>query len=449
MKIADLNPFKWAKKSVNVSEGVMWSVGGDGSVRFHGGGSQSAAESPFPALTPGKALEDAGLYGGHSTIAGSIASMPLILWRGTKENRSHASNEPLYNLLMRAPNPKQTAYEWKSWLVSELLMHRNAFCRLVRMTTDRGRIRHILPIEQHRVKVEVRGDDQIRYRVKRAAQDWRTAYDGSSSPASVSAALPQLSGGDYEVFGPSEIMHFRLFSVSPNAGLPLLAHARTSIGLNIMLEEVAARFVQNGGNAARFFKTIKTMSPEAQRNFLEEMHKQIAGKNFGAMAMLVDGMDVTEEKATSLDKQQNLESRQFGVQQNSRLIGIPAHLNNDLSRSTNNNIEHQGLEYVVYRLLNIGEAIEQRIEVSALSESEADSGLHVEFDYSNFLRGDMAARERFIKSMFNIGAFDIDECRAEIGKNPLPEGKGKTRLVPVNMIELGKEPPANAPRPNN
>ena len=85
----------------------------------------------------------------------------------------------------------------------------------------------------------------------------------------------------------------------------------------------------------------------------------------------------------------------------------------------------------------------------AIREPAQAQGYQVEFDYRNFLRGDMAAQREFVKAMWGIGAYDIDECRAELGKNPLESGKGKMRLVPVNMVELGKEPKNAGTTPGN
>jgi hypothetical protein len=49
------------------------------------------------------------------------------------------------------------------------------------------------------------------------------------------------------------------------------------------------------------------------------------------------------------------------------------------------------------------------------------------------MAGDYAARSQFIREMANLGALDVDEIRAQIGYNPLPDGMGKKRFIQVNM----------------
>src|SRR3712207_7344017 len=48
---------------------------------------------------------------------------------------------------------------------------------------------------------------------------------------------------------------------------------------------------------------------------------------------------------------QFLESKRFRIEDVCRVFRVPLHLVQDLSRSTNNNIEHQGLEFIVYTML--------------------------------------------------------------------------------------------------
>ena len=48
---------------------------------------------------------------------------------------------------------------------------------------------------------------------------------------------------------------------------------------------------------------------------------------------------------------QLIESKRFQVEDIARIYRVPLHLIQDLTRSTNNNIEHQSLEFVMYTML--------------------------------------------------------------------------------------------------
>jgi hypothetical protein len=49
------------------------------------------------------------------------------------------------------------------------------------------------------------------------------------------------------------------------------------------------------------------------------------------------------------------------------------------------------------------------------------------------MAGDFAARAQYMREAFNMGALSVDEIRAQMGYNPLPDGLGNKRFVQVNM----------------
>ncbi|MBW5390508.1 phage portal protein, partial [Brachyspira hampsonii] len=64
---------------------------------------------------------------------------------------------------------------------------------------------------------------------------------------------------------------------------------------------------------------------------------------------LEEGMQI-DPITMNLSDAQFLESRRFSVEEICRVFRVPPHLIGDLSRSTNNNIEHQSIEFVTHRI---------------------------------------------------------------------------------------------------
>jgi len=61
------------------------------------------------------------------------------------------------------------------------------------------------------------------------------------------------------------------------------------------------------------------------------------------------------------------------------------------------------------------------------------------------LRGDIKSRYEAYNIGRNAGFLSPDDIREKENMNPLPDGKGKIYLQPLNMIEAGTEPPEPAP----
>ena len=62
-----------------------------------------------------------------------------------------------------------------------------------------------------------------------------------------------------------------------------------------------------------------------------------------------------------------------------------------------------------------------------------DRNYFVEFDVNALMAGDYAARSQFLREMFHMGCLSVDEVRAAIGYNPLPDENGNKRFIQVNM----------------
>jgi hypothetical protein len=68
-----------------------------------------------------------------------------------------------------------------------------------------------------------------------------------------------------------------------------------------------------------------------------------------------------------------------------------------------------------------------------------------EFNLAGLLRGDTASRFTAYSVARNWGGLNVVEIRAFENMNPLPDGKGKLYLQPLNMGEPGQKPPEPEP----
>lgn len=304
--------------------------------------------------------------------------------------------------LMKRPNQWQNGFEWREMMMGHLALRGNAYNRV--QMNGRGNITALIPIHPDRVRPEVLQNGDYRYRVMRP-------------------------GEADEILTRADLWHLRGLSSDGITGLSPIEVARETIGLGISAQEYGARFFQNdarpGGGWIEYAGQFKDR--EARKTFRDTWQEMQAGGNRHKTAVLEMGMKY-HELAIKNNDAQFLETRQFQVTDIARIFRMPPHLIGDLTRSTNNNIEQQSLEFVTFTMTPWAERWEASIENDLLLDSE---DLDVEFDFANLLRGDAAARAEFYSSGITNGWLTRNEARMKESLNPL-DGLNEP-LVPMNM----------------
>jgi hypothetical protein len=102
----------------------------------------------------------------------------------------------------------------------------------------------------------------------------------------------------------------------------------------------------------------------------------------------------------------------------------------DLTNVRHSTVEQAAIDFVTFGLYPHTRRWQFACRRDLITE---DRDYFVEFDTTALLAGDFAARSQFMREAFNMGALSVDEIRAQIGYNPLPDGLGNKRFVQVNM----------------
>lgn len=360
------------------------------------------------------ALRLSAVFACVRVLAETFAVLPFCLYE-----RSAGVAKPVLDhwltRLLRRPNDYQNGFEWREMIMGHLALRGNAYNRTTISAV--GEIVNLMPIHPDRVKPELLPGGDYRYRVR------------------------QASGPD-EILTRDQIWHLRGLSSDGISGLSPIELARETIGLGISAQEYGARFFQNdarpGGGWIEFPGNFKEKA--ARQQFVDSWQAAQAGVNRHKTAVLEFGMKYHELGIKNNDAQ-FLETRQFQVTDIARIFRMPPHLIGDLTRSTNNNIEQQSLEFVTFTMTPWAERWEAAIENDLLLDGE---GLDVEFDFANLLRGDQAARAEFYTSGITNGWLTRNEARAKENLNPI-DGLDEP-LVPLNMQTTDQaEAAANAP----
>ena len=360
-------------------------------------------------VTAGSAMRLSAVYACVRVLAESFAILPFRMYkRKTDGGRDLVTDHWLFQL-MKHPNAWQTPFEWREMLMGHLCLRGNAFCQIV--ADGRGQIQQLVPIHPDRIKLELLDSGSYRYQV--------TTLDGKTQ------ILPR-----------GEVWHIRGLSSDGLVGLNPMEMAAEVIGVGLAAQGFGARFFANDARPAGWIEFDgKFTDVEHKKAFRESWQSSQGGSNRGKTAVLEKGFKYHELGINNSDNQ-FLELFKHTRSEIAGIFRVPPHKIGDLDRATFTNIEQQSLDFINDGMLPWTERWESSMETFLL---EDDSEFEIEFDFSNLLRGDMAARSAYYTSNINNGSMTRNEARIAEGRNPLP-GLDKP-LQPLNMVPVGESPP--------
>ena len=353
-------------------------------------------------VTPEKALQLSAVYACVRELSQGYAVLPLQFKRKTGRKTENVTNHPLIKILTKRPNRWQNAFQWREMMQSHLSLRGNGYNFI--SANGRGEIIELIPLHPDRMAVKPLSNG-----------DYNWVFTGKNGTTE---------------YAREEIWHIKGLAPDIYKGYSPIELARESLGGALSAQQYGARFFANDAKpSGGWIENPGTFKDkEARAKFREQWQEMQGGKNRGKTAVLEAGMKYHEIGISNADAQ-FLEARKFSVTDIARLFGVPPHRIADLERSTNNNIEHQALEYVTYTMMPIAE----RWEASIANDLQFDNDdVLIEHDFSRLLRGDAKARGEFYKGAILTGWMTRNEAREKESMNPL-DGLDEP-LRPLNMM---------------
>lgn len=352
-------------------------------------------------VTPQFAMRVSAVFACIRLLSDSISVLPITV-TGADKNKS--------NIVSKNPNQTQTKQTFYSKIMIDMLTHGASFVKIVRTGSD---IQKLVPIQDpSSVIVAKTSDDDLVFSVKERNKDGQTVEN------------KYLLG---------EIAYFLGMSIDGYCPLSVIKYHQLTIGMAHDALQFGSRVFKSDGRPSGVLEVAETMSQEAKSRLGEAWQRAFSGTGKSHKTAVLDAgmkyhrINITPEEA------QYLETRKFQVNDIARIFGVPPHMIGDLERSTFNNIEHQGLEYVKYTLLPWIERIEQTIERDIfLSDGNVSVNLNPDF----FLRGDISSRYAAYNTGRNGGWLSVNDIRESEGMKKIDGGD--KYLTPLNMQEANK-----------
>lgn len=371
-------------------------------------GSVSASKSSSGMLvTPETAMGIGAIRACVTLLAESIAQLPCELYqRDEKGGRRRATDHPLYDVIHSQPNRKDTSFEYYEQQQGVLGLEGNSYSLIDRH--GNGDIAELIPINPNKVIV-LKGPDGMPY------------YE-----------LPDLG----ETVPMRMMHHIKYFSLDGYIGTSPIQTNADVLGLGMAVEQHAAQVFARGTTMSGVIERPKEAgaikSQAAIDKLLAKWTDRYSGvRNAFSVALLQEGMSY-KQLSQDNEKAQLLQSRQWTVNEVCRLYKIPPHMIQLLDKSTNNNIEHQGLQYVMYTLLAWLKRHEAAMMRDLLLPSERRD-FYIEFNVSSLLRGDQKSRYESYALGRQWGWLSVNDIRRM--ENMAPVAGGDTYLTPLNMVD--------------
>lgn len=358
------------------------------------------------------ALKYSAVFACCRVLAETFASVPFILYKKDpqKKEREPTTDLPIYDILHYQPNAEMSPFSCKeAWMMAMNLGGNTVSERLVNVA---GELVGLYPYPWDMVTIDRdRETKQLIYKIGNGTQQ--------------------------KVLTRDQVFHVPGPSLDGVHGLSPISYAASAIRLGLTYEQFGVNFFKNGANPSGAFRKEGELSELAYQRLKKEIEEKYTGQqNAGRPMLLEDGLEWAPFTVNPTDAQL-LESKYFQIEDICRIYRVPQHLVNKLDRSTNNNIEHQSLEFVMYTMLPIFKRFEESINMQLLTPAQRMQGYYVEAKIDGLMRGDSAARSAFYASGRQWGWLSVNDIR-KLENLPAVDG-GDIYLQPSNMVEAGSD----------
>jgi len=351
------------------------------------------------------AMQVAAFNRGLIYISSQIAKLP---W-DVKDADNKIIQGPISNLLNLAPNEEMNAFRFRLFLVQQAIINGNSYAEIERNTV--GAPIALWPLSSS-------GMELLR------TQSGKLVYKY------------QADQGDAVYLHPRDVFHLPNFHTRDGlVGQGIVAYGKDVLGIQIAADNMASGIFHNSGIPSGVLKHPGRLSDEAYKRLKDSWAEQQGGKRSGSTSVLEEG--ITYEPINfEPEALQFLQSRQFGVLEIARFLGVPPTKLFDVTAATYSNVENSNLEVATDTLDSWATNLEMEADVKILNNRYG--GRFTDIDLYSIFRGDMQTRSNYFKAMIGIGAMTPNQIRAREGLPPYVEGDdyyiATNNLTPVDRI---------------
>ena len=359
-------------------------------------------------VTPETALQISAVWACINVISKDIAAS---VWQVMQEmpngDRENRRSSRLFHLLNISPNSEMTAFSFRESILISALLWGDGYAEIER--DGAGRVTALWPLHPERVTLERDIGGNLIYRV------W--------NPVS-----PQVFLSARDVF------HIHGPGIEGLVGFDITRLAATLFGHTLAAKNFGAAFYANGAHAGQVLSTDAKLNLEQEKELRTRVVENLRNRKLG-LFIASHGTKLTNQ-AVEPNKAQFIETLQHLTEDIARWFDVPPHKIGHLLRSTNNNIEEQGKDYV-NKITPWAERLRQEAEKKLVVQRNIVTRIELEW----LAEGGAKDKADADAILVNNGLENRNDARRRRGKNSIgPDGdKYTVQLAMTTLEKIGED----------
>jgi HK97 family phage portal protein len=345
---------------------------------------------------------------GRSILSNTLAGLPKNLYEKTSAGPKIVDKHQSLDLIKLMANSNLNAYQWHDYMMGTAIDYGNAYSLIHR--DENARPMYLSIIHPDKVTVEV-WDNAVMYKIK--------LKNDSNETVTV----------DY-----SDMYHIMGSTNNGYVGTSTLKANATSLGLSLSMNNFAKDLYDSNTNLEGYIKNPGRLDAEVIKKVRESWQSNYGGTGTSSTAFLDQGMEYVPLSMTP-ENAQLIQLMRYTNKNIATILGIPAHMINEMDEAKYNNVELTGIEFVKYSLLHWVNKFE--IQNNKLLRESEQGTYKWKYNVNGLMRGDSKSRAEFYNTMINIAALTPNQVRQLEDLNPY-EGGDEYYIQGNNMIPVNK-----------
>ena len=335
-------------------------------------------------------------------IAGTIAGLPLQVYRKTDTGRERVSGE-IADILHHVINDGMSSFEWRKYSFEQVLTGGRSITYIER--NNSGAVVNLWPLDPTKVRVQMQLDGRKTYHTSSRVYEASEVID-----------IPfMLKANMFEHRGP-------------------IGSNKDAIGMAIAASRYGSKAFQSGGIPPAVLQGPFQSGAAASRASEDVANTTLKLAKEGRPIMALPLGHELKSIGLSPENMQLIELQRFSIEQIARIYSLPPVFLQDLTHGTFSNTEQQDLHFVKHTIKRWIEQFEQELNLKLFGRR---SEFYVEFNVDGLLRGDLKTRMEAHATSIQNGIRTPNEVR-EIENMPAKDN-GDDLLIQGATVPLGSQ----------